>query len=69
MMTVGAGRFERSQLHVSLAGALPVPARIDRGRVVYSRVLPSVDRLLAASSTTLEELLVLHDERAPRELT
>jgi hypothetical protein len=65
---VGVSRVERLQLHVTLAGASPVPAQVDHGRVVYAGAWPSSDAIVVASDTTFEQLVLLHDPGAPTEL-
>jgi hypothetical protein len=62
---IGVSRFERLRLRVSLRDAAAVPATLHEGRVLYANALPHTDRLFASSAVALEELLVLHDERAP----
>ncbi len=68
-LEVGASRFSSLALHVTLAESAAVPARLNEGRVVYERVLPSTDRVVVADTNALEEFLVLHDARAPRVFT
>jgi hypothetical protein len=68
VLDVGVSRVERLQLHVTLVDASPVPAEVDRGRVVYAGAWPSSDAIVVASDTTFEELVLLHDAGAPTEL-
>ncbi|MGH7294701.1 MAG: Kelch repeat-containing protein, partial [Polyangiaceae bacterium] len=49
-------------------GAADAPAELDRGRVVYPDAWRSSDAIVVASDTTFEELVLLRDGEAPREL-
>ena len=69
-MHVGASRFSSLHVRVSLEGARTASeAHVNAGRVVYPGALVSTDRVIASDKTSLEEFLVLHDERAPRAFT
>ena len=62
----GSARFDSLHVHGKLVGASAQSmARVREGRVVYANALASVDRVLVADATSLEELLVLHDASAP----
>ena len=66
-MDVGVSRFERLHLRVTLVGARASSrARVDRGRVVYEGAFAHTDRVITASASQLEELLVLRDHGTPR---
>ncbi len=66
VVRVGVSRFSDFELKLTLSGADPasVPS-LHEGRVVYRSALPSVHRIVAASDTSLEDLLLLQDEHAP----
>ena len=68
-MDLGPSRFEAMQLRVWLEGARASEARLVDGRVLYENALPAADRVIVSDATTLEELLVLRDESAPRSFT
>ena len=64
-LDVGLGRFPSLRFGVKLEDAAPVGAELRDGRVVYAGVREDTDRVLAATATALEELLVLYSSRAP----
>ncbi len=69
-LEVGPSRFVTSHVHVVLDDASPrSEARLRDGAVVYVDALASTDRVMIGDTYSLEELLVLHDARAPRAFT
>ncbi len=67
LLDVGVSRFEAWRLSVRLVNAQHAPAVLDRGRVVYPDAMLATDRIVASSRYSLEEALLLRDERAPRQ--
>ena len=67
--TVGVGRVARLHMSASLDGASAAPARLDAGRVVYDRALPSTDLVFTASPGAVEAWLLLRDDKAPSAFT
>ncbi len=68
-MRVGVSRFERLSLDVTLVGARASAAQLDEGRIAYRNVFDGVDRVVASSSTVLEDLLLLEGSSAPSTFT
>jgi hypothetical protein len=68
VIDVGVSRVARLQLHLVMGGVRSVPAQVDHGRVIYEDAWPSSDAVVVASDTTFEELVLLRDAGAPREL-
>ena len=56
----------RSQVRVVLDGASDAAATVVAGRVVYAGAFPQTDRVVLSDASSLEDLLVMHDARAPR---
>jgi hypothetical protein len=64
---VGVSQVERLRLRLTREGVADVPATADRGRLVYEDAWPASDAILAASETSFEEAILVHDATAPRE--
>ena len=69
VMDVGLSRFATRHLRIALVGAHSSPATLANGRVVYRDAFASTDRVVVSDHATLEEFLVLYDDRAPRSFT
>ena len=69
-LEVGVSRFAQLRVGVELLGASSTSLpRESAGRIVYHQALPETDRVVAATSAALEELLVLRSDRAPHTFT
>lgn len=65
---VAIGRSEAERITLHAIGASSANALIDRGRVTYASIYPSVDAVWTAGARRIELFYILRDANAPREL-
>ena len=67
-MEIGVSRFASLRVRMRLENASPSEVAVDRGRAVYRSVFPDVDRIVASTATTVEDLFLLRSDKAHRDL-